>query len=138
MRRIEDIMTSDPSGLSEDANLIQAAQLMDADDIGDVLILRDGGLAGILTDRDIVVRGLAAGKDPNECTVGEIATRELVTISPDDDVDEAVRLMSEHALRRLPVVRDGKVLGIVSIGDLAVEQDPESALADISAASPDE
>ena len=114
--------------------LIDAAAQMREYDIGDVLITEQDRILGVLTDRDIVVRGLAGGKDPARTTAGEIASGHLVTVAPDDPVSRAVELMREHAVRRLPVCQDGRPVGIVSIGDLAVEQDPRSALADISAA----
>ena len=85
-----------------------------------------------MTDRDIVVRGLAGGKWSVE--LGDICSRDLVTVSPDESIDDAIGVMSWHAVRRLPVVEDGRAIGMVSIGDLAVERDRNSALADISAA----
>ena len=85
---------------------------------------------------DIVVRVVAEGRDPRATRIEDIASRDLTAVSPDDPVDRAVELMRERAVRRLPVVKRGKVVGIVSIGDLAVERDPGSALADISAAPP--
>jgi CBS domain-containing protein len=110
---------------------------MRGNDIGDVVVLKEKRLFGILTDRDIVVRALAAKSDPETTPVSEICSRELTTIEPTASVEEAVRFMREKAIRRLPVVdKTGDVIGIVSIGDLAVERDPRSALADISAAPP--
>jgi CBS domain-containing protein len=106
------------------------------ENIGDILITHDGELAGILTDRDIVVRVLAENLEPTDTPVGDIASHELVTVSPQDTVDDAVRLMRERSLRRIPVVDGGKCVGIVSLGDLAVEKEPDSALADISATPP--
>lgn len=107
---------------------------MRENDIGDVLISDQDPMCGVLTDRDIVIRALAEGRDPASTMAGEIASSNLVTVSPDDPVDRAVELMPAHAVRRLPVCHDGRPVGIVSIGDLAIEQDPRSALADISAA----
>ena len=116
---------------------LEAAQMMRGNDIGDVIVLEDDRLFGILTDRDIVVRGLAERSDPKTIPVGEICSRDLTTIEPTASVEQAVRLMREKAIRRLPVVDEsGDVMGIVSIGDVAVERDPQSALADISAAPP--
>lgn len=138
MQRISDVMTADPTTCPEDATLEDAARLMRQEDIGDVLVTRDGRLTGIVTDRDIVVRALAEGMSPTETRVGEVASADAATLSPDDAVDRAVRLMRDRALRRVPVVDDGRPVGIVSIGDLAVARDPGSALADISAADPNE
>jgi len=132
---INDVMTSDLVTLDAAATLIEASKAMAARDIGDVLIVENDQLYGILTDRDIVVRGLAEGVSPN-ARVAEIATTDLEALAPEDDVEEAVRRMREAAIRRLPVVRDGRPVGVVTIGDLATARDPESALADISAAEP--
>jgi CBS domain-containing protein len=104
--------------------------------IGDVVVLEEDRIQGILTDRDIVVRALADGRDPARTTVGEICSRELTTLSPDDAIGDAERIMRDKAVRRLPVVEGGRPVGIVSLGDLAVERNPESALGGISAAPP--
>lgn len=116
------------------AGALEAARMMRDDDIGAVLVLDDKRLLGIVTDRDIVVRCLAEGRDPARVRVGEICSRDLALVSPGDSVTEAVRLMSQKAVRRLPVLRDGRPVGIVSIGDLAVLRDRHSALGNISAA----
>ena len=111
-----------------------AATQMRQADIGDVVVLKDGAVCGIVTDRDVVVRAVADGKDPDKTTVGEVCSAQVVAVSPDDNEDDAVRIMREKAVRRLPVVDGGRPVGIVSIGDLAMERDQGSALADISAA----
>jgi CBS domain-containing protein len=134
---IRDVMTTNPETLPESTTVREAAETMRANDIGDVVIVDDNGaISGILTDRDIVVRVVAEGRDPRVTRIGDIASRELTAVSPDDPVDRAVQLMRERAIRRLPVVDKGKPVGIVSIGDLALDRDPDSALADISAAPP--
>jgi len=134
---IRDVMTPMPCTIPANVSVVYAARAMRENDIGDVIVVDDERLLGILTDRDIIVRVLAEEKDPAATTVGDICSRELTTIRPTDSVGSAVRLMREKALRRLPVVEDnGEVVGIVSLGDLAVERDRRSALADISAAPP--
>lgn len=133
---IKEVMTGDPRTCEADATVEDAAREMRDGDIGNVLITRDGAVLGIVTDRDIVVRAVAEGRDPSSTRVEEICTESVQTLTPDQTVDEAVRMMREHDLRRLPVVQDGRPAGIVSLGDLAVEQDSGSALADISSASP--
>lgn len=134
---IRDVMTPNPCTLSPGASVLEAAQMMRGNDIGDVIVLEDDRLFGILTDRDIVVRALAEGVDPETTPVGAICSRDLTTIEPSASVAQAVRLMREKAIRRLPVVDNGGfVMGIVSIGDVAVERDRRSALGDISAAPP--
>ena len=130
-----DVMTRDPICLTASTTASEAARMMALHDIGDVVVTDDGGtVCGVLTDRDIVVRALAVDHDPKTTPVGELCTRELVSLSPDDGVDDAVSLMRTHAVRRLPVVQDGRAVGMVSLGDLAVDLDPASALADISRA----
>jgi CBS domain-containing protein len=92
-------------------------------------------LFGIITDRDIVVRGIAENHDP-QTQVKEIASQQVKTVSPEDAVDDAVEIMRDYAVRRLPVVENGRVVGVVSLGDLALERDPDSALGEISSAPP--
>ena len=134
---IQDLMTPDLKALEATASVRAAAELMRERDIGDVVVLENNRLCGIVTDRDIVVRVLADGGDPGMVTVGEICSRELTTVPPTASIDDAVRLIRQKAIRRLPVVEDnGEVLGIISIGDIAVAKDRESALADVSAAPP--
>ena len=134
---IQDVMTPAPWALEFSASVMDAAELMRQSDIGDVIVLEEDHLCGIVTDRDIVVRVLAEGSDPATVTLGEICSRELTTISPTASIGEAVRLIRDKAIRRLPVVEeDGEVVGIVSIGDIAVARDRKSALGDISAAPP--
>ncbi len=129
---VRDVMSDSPVCLSEDTTINEAARSMRDRNIGDILVIDGDRISGMITDRDIVVRALAAGRDPNGTTIAEIVTRDLVTIAPDDPIDRAVELMRRHSIRRLPVCQDGRPIGVVSIGDLAIERDPGSALADIS------
>lgn len=133
---IADIMTPDPVVQSVDTTLTEAARVMRDDDIGDVLVERDGSLCGIVTDRDIVVRAVADGAALNELRLGDICSTELISIEPDAPVEDAIALMRNKALRRIAVCEEGEPVGIVSMGDLAVLRDPRSALADVSAADP--
>lgn len=133
---LKDLMTPNPTTCSTDTSLFDASRQMKTQDIGNVIVTNRGKVCGIVTDRDIVVRAIAEGRDPQATTLGDICSTDIVTVSPDDDVTDAVTLMRERALRRLPVVDNGKPVGIVSIGDLAIERDSDSALADISAAPP--
>ena len=134
--KVREVMTENPVMLEMKDTLAEAARKMRDEDIGDVLVMKDGKLCGIVTDRDITVRATADGKDPNQVTLGDICSQELVTISADRPVSEAVSLMRNKTLRRLPVVEGDKPVGIVSIGDLALELDERSVLASISAAEP--
>jgi signal-transduction protein with cAMP-binding, CBS, and nucleotidyltransferase domain len=102
--------------------------------IGDVVVIEHNEVCGIVTDRDIVVRTVAERRDPATTTLADICSHSLVTVRPTDSVEEAVRLMRTHAIRRLPVVDGGQAVGIVSLGDLEVERDPRSALGGISGA----
>jgi CBS domain-containing protein len=134
---IRDVMTPLPSTIQTTEPAAEASRRMRQLDVGSLVVVDESGaVAGVLTDRDIVVRALAEGRDPNTTTVQEICSKELSTISPDDSVDDAVRLMREKSVRRLPVVEGGRPVGIVSIGDLAVERDRSSVLGDISADVP--
>jgi CBS domain-containing protein len=135
---VREVMTGTPVGLAKTATLAEAARLMRDEDIGDVLVMDDDRICGVVTDRDVVVRGVAAGKDPERTALDEICTHQLISVGPDDRIEDAVALMSDHAVRRLPVVEEGRAVGVVTIGDLAIERDPRSALADISAAPPNQ
>jgi CBS domain-containing protein len=130
-------MTPGVVAVRPDASLVEAAQLMRAQDVGDVLVTVDEQLIGVLTDRDITLRAVADGVDPLTVSAQAVCTPNPVVIGPDDAVSTAVALMRDHAIRRLPVLADGHPVGMVSLGDLAVAQDPDSALADISRAEPD-
>jgi len=133
---VQDVMTPNPVALEATASLVEAALAMRDFDVGAVLVLENGQIRGIVTDRDIVVRGIAGGNYPATVKLAEICSRELTTLSPTDSVEEAVALMRDKSIRRLPVVEHGHPVGIVSLGDLAIEKDPHSALGNISAAPP--
>ena len=132
---VNEVMTHDPQITSPGAPVTEAAQIMRNDDVGAVLI-GDGDLQGIVTDRDITVRVVADGRDPDEVKVSEIATESPVTLTGDESVEDAAKLMREHDVRRLPVVQDGRPVGIVALGDLAVEGRGGDVLQDVSAAAP--
>ena len=131
---IRDVMTAHPITLPATSSVVDAARVMRDSDIGDVIVIENGRIFGMVTDRDITVRGVAEGRNISSLTLGDICSRQLTTLSPTDSVDDAVLLMREKALRRLPVVEGGKPVGIVSLGDLAVTKDPHSALGNISSA----
>jgi CBS domain-containing protein len=131
---IDSVMTRNPVCLDVDASLTDAAKAMDKQCIGDVLVLEKGAVCGIVTDRDIAIRGVAHGGDPSTMHLGDICSRELVTLSPGAAIDDAIAQMREHAVRRMPVLDGGRPVGIVSLGDLAEERDRRSVLGEISAA----
>lgn len=135
-KKVRDLMTPTPTMCESSTSLFDVATVMRDQGIGDVIVTQDGGLRGIVTDRDIVVRGVAEGRDPRETEAGSVVTGDLVTIGPEKLDEDAVHLMRERALKRILVVEDGSPVGILSLGDLAVEREPGSALADISEAPP--
>jgi CBS domain-containing protein len=134
---VEEIMTRDPRTVNASDTIVDAAKAMNEADIGDVIVVDNGDVKGIVTDRDIVVRAIAEGRDPQSTSVGDVCTTGVEAIEPSASVDDALRKMREGDIRRLPVVQDGRPVGIISLGDLAVEREPDSTLADISSASPD-
>ena len=134
---VEQIMTRDPRTVNSSDTIVDAARVMNEADIGDVVVVEGDTVQGIVTDRDIVVRAIAEGRDPQSTSVSDVCTSGIESIEPSASVDDALSRMREADIRRLPVVQDGRPVGIVSLGDLAVEREPDSTLADISAASPD-
>jgi CBS domain-containing protein len=133
---VRDVMTRDPVTVEPLTSVTAVARLMRDRDLGAVLVTEGDRLRGLVTDRDLVIRAIAEGGDPEQTTVAGACSDDLVTVRPDEELVHAVRLMREHAVRRLPVVEDGRPVGIVSLGDLVMERDPESALGDISVARP--
>lgn len=135
-KTVKDVMTVDVRTLPAESTVDEAARAMRDASIGDVIVVDGDKMCGIVTDRDVVVRVMAEDKDPHATTLREICSQHMVSLEPGASVDEAVRLMAEHSIRRIPIVRDGAPVGIVSIGDLAQARDPRSALGAISAAPP--
>jgi CBS domain-containing protein len=133
--QVADIMTPAPVGVYYTQTIGETARVMRDTQIGAVLVVNDGQLSGMVTDRDLVVRGLAEGMDPED-PVGPLCSGDLVGVAADAGVDQAEQLMREHAVRRLPVITDGQVVGIVSLGDIAVSVPDDSPLAAVSAAPP--
>lgn len=135
MLTVRELMTTEVTTLQVETPLGTAAQLMRNRDIGDVVVADGEKLVGLVTDRDIVVRAIADGQDPATTTVGSIVSTDLVTVGPDDAAADAARLMRDRAVRRVLVLDAGTLVGILSIGDLAADIDPESVLGGISAAA---
>ena len=129
---IREVMTADPRTVEPGDSVVDAARQMAEGDVGAVLVTENGSVTGILTDRDIAVRVVAEGRDPQGTKVGDACTRDPVCLTVDQSVEDAVGIVREHNVRRIPVVQDGRPAGIVSIGDLSVQRDMGSALADIS------
>ena len=118
---VRKIMTADPVSVEPDTTLEEIATLMKEQDIGAVPVVEDGELCGIVTDRDIVVRCIAAGQDATECTAEDVMSTEIQSLGPDAPVDEVARLMGDLQIRRLPIVEKNRLVGMVSLGDLAVK-----------------
>jgi CBS domain-containing protein len=118
-KSISEVMTRDVRATEPSATIVDAAKTMAREDIGPMPVVQAGRIVGIVTDRDIVVRVIAAGKDPKSTTVGEIASSDLVTVSPDDDLDDALTRMAQNQVRRLPVVEGDRLVGIVAQADVA-------------------
>ena len=137
--QVRDVMTPAPETVSLGTSLTAAARLMADRDIGDVIVIEPETerVAGIITDRDIAIRAVAEGRNPDSTTVEEIFSRDLAAVSPADSVGRVLELMEDLKVRRLPVVEADRAVGIVSLGDLAVETNVGSALAQISSAAPD-
>ena len=123
MPQIRDVMTPNPESCSSDASVADAARTMARADVGPIPVVDGERLVGILTDRDIVVRVVAEGRDPQATTVGEVATSDLIAVSPDEDLDRALGLLAERRVRRLPVVEGDKLVGIVAQADIARQGD---------------
>ena len=129
-------MTADPRTVEAGATCVDAAREMRDGDVGSIVVVDNGAVAGIITDRDIVVRVVAGGTDPSSAKVRDAATMSPVTLTVDQSVDDAIRTMREQDIRRIPVVQDNRPAGIVSLGDLAIERDTDSVLADIASEPP--
>jgi len=123
--KVRDLMTSEPATLSVDDTCAQAATKMREEDCGSIPITKEGRLVGIVTDRDITIRAVAAGKDPKTTKVSEIMSADPVTVGPDEDVDGASDIMAERQVRRLPVVEDGRLVGILVTAQVARGEKPK-------------
>ncbi|HKG42868.1 MAG TPA: CBS domain-containing protein [Gaiellaceae bacterium] len=123
-KSITEVMSSNPCAIDADKPVAYAAKMMKQEDVGLAPVVEGDRLVGTLTDRDIVVRVVAEGKDPQTVTVREVASTDLVTIDPQQELDEALRLMASHQVRRLPVVEeDGRLVGVVAQADVARQSD---------------
>ena len=128
--KVREIMTTELVTVPPSANIHEAARLMREANIGDVLVVDQDKLVGILTDRDIVVRTVAQGLDGRQAAVGDHMTRELFTGMPDWDVDDVADIMGEEQIRRMPIVENGRLVGIISLGDIAVQAMEEETTAE--------
>ncbi len=136
MNTLRDVMTPSPATVRNSDPVAQAARVMRDEDVGSVPVMDEDTIAGIITDRDIAIHVVAAGIDPQTAAVSEFMSTHLVTGRPEMSVEEAARLMGREQIRRLPVVEQNRLVGIVSLGDLATEhgtdEEAEEALEEIS------
>jgi signal-transduction protein with cAMP-binding, CBS, and nucleotidyltransferase domain len=132
---VKEVMSTNLIALDTSRTALDAAIAMATNNVGDVVVTDSHGICGIVTDRDLVIRVLAADKS-TETTLGEICSKDLETLRSTDTVDDAITIMREHAVRRLPVVENNQPIGIVTLGDLALERDPQSVLGAVSGAPP--
>lgn len=137
-QKVRDVMTAEPVALEEEASVVEAAMAMRDGDFGFVIVLKDqgGSVCGVVTDRDIAIRVVAEGVDPRSVRLADIVEGEVTTVGPDEPADKVAELMRKKAIRRVPVVEAGRLVGVVSLGDLAKEMDEGRALTDISSAPP--
>ena len=121
-KSISEMMTRDPKSVAPSTTVAEAAKMMRDEDVGALPVVENGKLTGMVTDRDIAVRTVAEGKDPQSTKVADVCSGDLVTIDPHQDLDEALRLMAHHQVRRLPVVEeDGRLVGVVAQADVATQ-----------------
>jgi CBS domain-containing protein len=127
-KSIDELMTSYPRTVDASTSVATAARIMRDEDVGSVPVVEGDILTGMLTDRDIVLRVVAEGKDPESTRAGDVASREIVTIDPQGSLDEAIRLMERNQIRRLPVTEeDGRLVGILAQADVARHADERDA-----------
>ena len=129
---VRDVMTPGPIGVDYHQSVGEAARAMRDWGVGAILVVSNGSLYGLVTDRDLVARAVAEERGADE-PVGPLSSANLIGVDADADVYEAMRLMRQHGVRRLPVLEDGQVAGIVSLGDLAMQDEPDLAFAQLSA-----
>jgi CBS domain-containing protein len=132
---ISDIMARDLSTVESGSTISEAARLMRDRDTGAIIVTDGDQMSGLLTERDIAVRAVAEGRDPESTSAGEIASRDVISIEPSSSISDAIKAMREANIRRVPVVEGGRPVGVVSLGDLAIALDEQSALADISSSN---
>lgn len=133
---VRDLMAESVVTVTADTTLTHAAKLMRDADVGDVIVVNRKKPVGVLTDRDIVVRSVVDNRMPDSVTVGEICTTDVVSVAPDADIGQALELMRRAAVRRLPVTDGGSLVGVLSLGEVVIDGDETSVLAEISSADP--
>lgn len=134
--KVKDIMTKNVAYINPDSSVTEAAQLMQKHNVGSIPVCDKNGVIGLVTDRDIVVRNVAHGTDPHSTPVKNVMTSQVTTVTPDMDVEQVTGIMSRNQIRRIPVVDNNMLVGIVALGDLATDSrfntEASGALSDIS------
>ena len=125
-KSVRDTMTENPRSIKASASVVEAAQLMREEHIGSLPITDDEQLVGMITDRDITTRVVAEAVDPTKTSVEDVYSRDLITVEPGEDLDEALQLMARHQVRRLPVVENGRLVGIVAQADIAISENEKT------------
>jgi CBS domain-containing protein len=125
-KSVRDAMTEDPRSIGASASVVEAARMMRAEHIGSLPITDDEELIGMITDRDITTRVVAEAADPKTTSVGDVYSRDLISVAPDHDLEEALELMARHQVRRLPVVQNGRLVGIVAQADIALKENKKT------------
>jgi CBS domain-containing protein len=126
MKSVRDAMTENPRSIGASATVVEAARLMREEHIGSLPITDDEQLVGMITDRDITLRVVAEAADPTSTSVGDVYSRDLISVEPDHDLEEALQLMARHQVRRLPVVENGRLVGIVAQADIALRENEKT------------
>lgn len=121
MKKIRDLMTDQVAYVSPDTSVVEVAQLMQKHNVGAIPVCEGQNVVGMVTDRDIVVRNVAHQRDPKTTPVRDVMTTQVESVSPDMSLNQAAEIMSQKQVRRLPVMEDNKLVGIVSLGDLATQ-----------------
>src|SRR3954467_13697453 len=121
-KSVREAMTPDPRSIGASASVVEAARLMREQHIGSLPVTEDERLVGMITDRDITTRGVAESAVPEATSVGDVYSRDLISVEPDKDLDEALKLMARHQVRRLPVVENGRLVGILAQADIALRE----------------
>jgi CBS domain-containing protein len=126
-KSVRDAMTEDPRSIGASASVVEAARLMRAEHIGSLPVTEDDRLVGMITDRDITTRVVAESAAPEVTSVGDVYSRDLISVGPDHDLEEALGLMAQHQVRRLPVVQEGRLVGMVAQADIALKDNERTA-----------
>ncbi|HKC19676.1 MAG TPA: CBS domain-containing protein [Candidatus Dormibacteraeota bacterium] len=136
MKTVRDVMTKNPVSMSADSSVVDAAKAMSDFRIGSVVVMERDKPCGIVTDRDITVRAVATGSDPKSTKLSDICSHDLAAVQPDQSVDDAIKMMKSHDVKRVVVMSESKLEGIVSLGDLTARDQGEDVQKDISKAEP--